>query len=79
MAAEQWQRGAPSKVAAWYSFGRGVGQSNVGSAKWYTKAAGQSNIGAMLGQGVDQNDVWVVKLFTKAEQGDAKSQFTLGT
>ena len=87
IAAEQWQRDAPRNFAAWYFFGRGVGQSNVEAAMWYTKsakqghAAGQSNIGAMyeLGQGVEQSDVEAAKWYIKAaEQGDAAAQFNLG-
>ncbi|KAF9275563.1 hypothetical protein BGZ88_002267, partial [Linnemannia elongata] len=64
MTAEQGQRDAPSKVAAWPSFGRGEEQSDVELVKGYTKAAEQGDADAQFylgrmyeqGRGVEQSD-----------------------
>ena len=68
--------------------GRGVAQSDVEAARWFSKAADQGdaqaqyNLGVSFeqGRGVAQSDVKAVRWYRKAnDQGHADAQYNLGT
>ena len=84
--AEQGNARAQFKLGDMYGDGRGVAQSNVEAAKWFSRAGEQGdadaqyNLGVMyiVGQGVAQNNGEALKWFRKAaEQGSSVAQYNL--
>ncbi len=85
--AEAGEAEAQARLGQLYAKGEGVTNSYPEAAKWFTRAAAQTNSDAMLGlgelyeagQGVPKDLAQAIKLYRQsAELGNADGEYTLG-